>query len=162
MIPVLANRARIEKVHSLLQSLSFPKRPPFLTVLRTGVNIYTSICILAVDFHVFPRRYGKVESYGTGLMDIGVGMFIINHGMVAKETCLENVSISGYLRSLYRCIVSPRVWVFIALGLMRLLLVRSTDYQQHVSEYGVHWNFFFTIAAVKVRESFFYSCCYYL
>ena len=151
VLPLLPRTGSIIKVQSFLKSLPFPKRPPFLTVLRTWVNIYTSICILAVDFHVFPRRLAKAESYGTGLMDIGVGMFIINHGMVVKETHLDSVSISRYLKYLSRYIVSSRVWVFILLGLLRLLSVKSTDYQEHVSEYGVHWNFFFTIAAVKVR-----------
>jgi hypothetical protein len=36
----------------------------------------------------------------------------------------------------------------LALGLARLLATRAAGYQQHVGEYGVHWNFFLTAAAV--------------
>lgn len=36
------------------------------------------------------------------------------------------------------------------LGFARLLVTKSVDYHEHVSEYGVHWNFFFTLAIVKV------------
>ena len=38
----------------------------------------------------------------------------------------------------------------LVIGFIRLLSVKSTGYQEHVSEYGVHWNFFFTLATVKV------------
>ncbi|CAF1144421.1 unnamed protein product [Brachionus calyciflorus] len=33
---------------------------------------------------------------------------------------------------------------------MRLVSVKSTNYIEHVSEYGVHWNFLFTIVVVKL------------
>ena len=38
----------------------------------------------------------------------------------------------------------------IIVGAARTVSVKATDYQEHVSEYGVHWNFFFTLAVVKV------------
>lgn len=36
------------------------------------------------------------------------------------------------------------------LGVVRLLITKATGYQEHVGEYGVHWNFFFTVAAVSI------------
>nr|CAB3500667.1 unnamed protein product [Digitaria exilis] len=69
-----------------------------LTSLRADVSSYrvsvvlvTCLCILAVDFKIFPRRYAKAETYGSGIV--------------------------------------------------------------HVGEYGVHWNFFFTLAAVSILTS---------
>ena len=35
-----------------------------------------------------------------------------------------------------------------SLGLVRFANVSAADYQAHVSEYGVHWNFFLTMAVV--------------
>lgn len=40
----------------------------------------------------------------------------------------------------------------IVLGLGRVLSTKGVNYQEHVTEYGVHWNFFFTVSAVKVKQ----------
>jgi phosphatidylinositol glycan class W len=78
-------------VHSRLASL---KREPetevnlnhkvvklSISVFRSTVVVITSIAILAVDFPVFPQKNTKTDKYGFGLMDVGVGYFIICHSM---------------------------------------------------------------------------------
>ena len=55
---------------------------PAISSLRTGLLILTGICILAVDFPVFPRSNAKTELYGTGLMDVGVGAFLFVNALV--------------------------------------------------------------------------------
>jgi len=47
--------------------------------------LVTAVCILGVDFPVFPRRFAKTETFGFGLMDIGVGSFIFATGLVSQE-----------------------------------------------------------------------------
>ena len=48
----------------------------YLTNYRASMLLVTVICILGVDFQVFPRRFAKTETLGFGLMDIGVGSFV--------------------------------------------------------------------------------------
>ena len=58
---------------------------PFVTATRTFTNLITAVAILAVDFPIFPRRFAKTETYGTGLMDTGVGLFVVIHGLTSPE-----------------------------------------------------------------------------
>ncbi|XP_061558674.1 LOW QUALITY PROTEIN: phosphatidylinositol-glycan biosynthesis class W protein-like [Phycodurus eques] len=126
------------------------KQVPFVTVFRVMVNVQTAISILAVDFRVFPRRYAKTESYGTGVMDFGVGAFVFANGLVCPEARGKKVygskmnHVTGQLVS---------AWPLVVLGAARLVFVKMSDYQEHVTEYGVHWNFFFTLALVRVLTS---------
>lgn len=134
-------------------TFGYPMRQPYLTVTRTFVNLFTAIAILAVDFAIYPRRLAKAETYGSGLMDVGVGAFLMAHGLTSPEARGAG-SQAG--RWGWRCVrllglTVRQVCPLLVLGLLRVLSVKSTGYQEHVTEYGVHWNFFFTIAAVRVR-----------
>ena len=70
---------------SSLLELQMPERRAFVTNYRAYVNISTAISIGAVVFVVYPHRFAKSLIYGTGLMDVGVGAFVICNAMVSKE-----------------------------------------------------------------------------
>ncbi|XP_065503470.1 phosphatidylinositol-glycan biosynthesis class W protein [Caloenas nicobarica] len=128
-----------------------PEYIPAITAFRVYVNVLTSISILAVDFPQYPRRFAKAETYGTGVMDFGVGAFIFGNALVCPEVrqkfCVTQSKFSSLARQFFS------VWPLIFLGIGRLLSVKSIEYHEHTSEYGVHWNFFFTLAFVRLAAS---------
>ncbi|GAX73732.1 hypothetical protein CEUSTIGMA_g1185.t1 [Chlamydomonas eustigma] len=77
-------------LHSLVQI-----RKMYISLFRGGLMMYTCLCILAVDFPAFPRRYAKAEGYGGGLMDVGVGGIVLASGLVSKRHECRKVATGG-------------------------------------------------------------------
>ncbi|KAF8960380.1 Glucosaminyl phosphatidylinositol (GlcN-PI) nositol acylation protein [Entomortierella lignicola] len=124
----------------------------FLSVYRASMMILTCIAILAVDFPIFPRRFGKVEVYGTSLMDLGVGSFVFSSGVVSARGYLkkETMPFVNQMKLGLRTSIP-----LLILGLGRFISTKGVDYQEHVTEYGMHWNFFFTLGFLPIFVTFF-------
>jgi phosphatidylinositol glycan class W len=120
------------------------KKPAFLSIHRSSVYLLTTIAILAVDFPIFPRKYCKTETCGYGWMDLGAASFVIIAGWTSSLSSPGRSSHSVVKKAIKKC--AP----LLLLGVIRLLTNKGLEYQEHVSEYGVHWNFFFTLCFMEL------------
>ncbi|CAM9158988.1 unnamed protein product [Ectocarpus sp. 4 AP-2014] len=127
-----------------------------VTNFRASIMLMTCITILAVDFQVFPRRFAKTEVFGTGLMDLGVGATIFASGLGSGCRVKRESGHPRPGRSVWRTMLADiasaaiRAWPLAALGLSRFVVIKGLGYQEHVSEYGVHWNFFATLFFLRL------------
>ncbi|XP_022914374.1 uncharacterized protein [Onthophagus taurus] len=117
---------------------------PFITNVRSTINLITVIAILAVDFKLFPKQFKKTFKYGYSLMDVGVGLFVFANAIVAPE-------IKGYTNSLKKTLIDALPLIILGVG--RYISTTLTDYSVSVTEYGKHWNFFMTLAATRILSS---------
>ena len=136
-----------------------------LTFFNATTILLTSYCILAVDFPAFSRSYAKRETYGFSLMDVGVGVFVLKSGFLSPcaRSVLQNTSETtkkiekGRGRDSTQRVNWRNVWTLLALAVLavgRLLTVKAVNYQEHVAEYGVHWNFFCTLFFIRLVGMF--------
>lgn len=122
----------------------------FLEIYRAITMVMVVISIYAVDFAIYPKKFMKTETFGASLMDIGVGCMIFNAGLFSQKYLCKRPPFWKHLRkSLFSSLP------LFMLGMIRVLTVKSLDYQEHVSEYGVHWNFFLTLACLSPLVSVF-------
>lgn len=131
----------------------------FVTAYRSHMLILTNIAILAVDFHVFPRRFAKVETWGTSIMDMGVGSFVFSMGVVNSRSLIKQNLLGSNTKktqfsatSYFKLLISntKKSMPMLVLGVIRLISVKGLEYQEHVTEYGIHWNFFITIGFLPI------------
>ncbi|KAL3311628.1 Peptidylprolyl isomerase domain and WD repeat containing protein 1, partial [Cichlidogyrus casuarinus] len=97
--------------------------------------------IFAVDFPFLPKYYAKVENFGISSFDVFVGLFTVSAGFSAA---IRNRQV--YFMEFSKKLLLP----LLLLGLIRLTLLHLTGYNNHVTEYGVHWNFFFTLFFIRL------------
>ncbi|XP_007039470.2 PREDICTED: uncharacterized protein At4g17910 isoform X2 [Theobroma cacao] len=89
----------------------------------------------------------SISSYRVAMMDLGVGSFVLVNSIVSRQARNVSSSMDWWKAALKS--TSP----LLLLGFARLVSTMSVDYQVHVGEYGVHWNFFFTLAGVSILTS---------
>ncbi|BGO98161.1 Glucosaminyl phosphatidylinositol (GlcN-PI) nositol acylation protein [Rhodotorula toruloides] len=154
--PKLEKSRRHSRMPSQIDLKPFSR--PFVTIYRAIMMVMTVLCILAVDFPVFPREFAKAETWGTSLMDLGVGSFVFSLGLVSALPLLRSHSSTpsahtrrSYISSVFRS--TRKCLPLVALGMVRVVMVKGVDYPEHLTEYGVHWNFFFTLALLPVFGS---------
>ena len=86
-------------------------------------------------------------------MDLGVGLFVVSsaltsswarsHGTVSKGGSSPDMDVTGSGAKGVLVATAP-----LLLGALRLAVLKLLNYQEHVSEYGTHWNFFLSLACV--------------
>lgn len=127
-----------------IQKIKFHKKLSSFTLSRSSINLFTSACILAVDFNIFPINFGKSKTYGLSLMDTGIGLFIFSSGIVWKDKLLkENTNYKNILILFKECLI------LCLLGIIRIILLKLFNLYQDVTEYGRHWNAFLTIGITR-------------
>ena len=126
-------------------------RLPALTQLRGTGYVQLSFVILAVDFPLLPRRHAKTLTYGKSFMDLGVG------GVICISALMQRWRVSSAARpptgTRRLSLVFLRHLPLLMLGAGRLMAVRLSDYHEVHSEYGTHWNFFFTLGIVAAAAA---------
>lgn len=130
-----------------------------LSSLLATLMLSVTVCILCVDFPVFPRRGAKTTDTGFSIMDAGIGAFIAFSGAVSPEAkhAVESSTdrtIQTKLGLIMKTLSSSIPLV--ALSCLRLFLIRQFGYREITEEYGTHLNFFAVLAAVKLISCFVY------
>ncbi|XP_005186951.2 uncharacterized protein LOC101889370 isoform X1 [Musca domestica] len=118
----------------------FGRRPVIFTLLRSTISLLTVLCILAIDFESFPKKFRKTRRYGAGLMDVGIGLFVFSMALVSPRS-------KRFADIRKMCFT---VACMLILGMARTIVITSIDYHQDEHEYGKHLNAFFTLGLTKL------------
>ena len=158
------NNKEVDESAPTVAQLPHNNRPIYLSAHRAYVYLLTTIAILAVDFPLFPRRYCKTEIVGYGFMDLGAASFVIVAGWTSSvmqqqfhhqysqqsNSSTSNNNSRGTSNCYHYYKVIKKCTPLLLIGIIRLATTKGLEYQEHVSEYGIHWNFFFTLCCIEL------------
>ncbi|XP_049847839.1 phosphatidylinositol-glycan biosynthesis class W protein-like isoform X2 [Schistocerca gregaria] len=122
------------------------KRKNFIKNIRENLVVATCVAILAVDFPAyFPVRLSKSSVYGASIMDFGVSSFVFMNGITTSKGEMPNLKrIKNSLKSSLKTII-----MIACFGIQRLIYFSIIGFDRvSVKEYGVHWNFYFTLCVL--------------
>lgn len=145
----LLSKDRILGYNKKMQNSLFAldnKRFDYISRLKTVVIMMTCFYICAVDFPSMDRRFAKTSKPGTySLMDHGTFWVIFITGLTRNR----DRKYAG--KPLFKRMKSSFITSFIILviGVGRMVAIELVNYHKVVDEYGVHWNFFVTLAVVE-------------
>uniref|UniRef100_A0A1I8EPL3 Phosphatidylinositol-glycan biosynthesis class W protein n=1 Tax=Wuchereria bancrofti TaxID=6293 RepID=A0A1I8EPL3_WUCBA len=142
----------------------------FITYMRSMSLIATAVAILSVDFDIFPRRFAKTHTYGRSVMDAGTATSVYCFAVVdvfkdfpsrSKFPSLQRRSFLSLLKSNGKIEGDdsrPRHFfrkhlpsiMLLCLGFGRTCVLHLLSYPTQVAEYGLHWNFFITLAFLRI------------
>ena len=114
-----------------------------IETFRVYILLFTMVAILAVDFNIFPHRFYKTHTYGASVMDIGVGAFVASNALACSDAKSSRIPLNVPL-------IFRRAIPLLVVGFVRWASTAGTDYHVDPTEYGIHWNFFFSLAVVKI------------
>ncbi|VDN82272.1 unnamed protein product [Brugia pahangi] len=123
----------------------------FITYMRSMSLIATAIAILSVDFDIFPRRFAKTHTYGRSVMDVGTATSVYCFAVVDVFKDFPSRSKFPSLqrsRHFFRKHL-PSI-ILLCLGFGRTCILHLLSYPTQIAEYGVHWNFFITLAFLRI------------
>ncbi|XP_066384081.1 uncharacterized protein At4g17910-like isoform X3 [Miscanthus floridulus] len=132
-------------VFTVLSEWAFTCAVSLVILISIYIMFKRSQFHLRDEFSQVPSLRADISSYRVSVMDLGVGSFVVANALVSKQA--RNIASMSFKAALSS--ISPLVF----LGFARIISTWGVDYQVHVGEYGVHWNFFFTLAAVSILTS---------
>ena len=123
--------------------LGEPTENAIISTFRVYILLFTMIAILAVDFNVFPTHFGKTHGYGVSVMDIGVGAFVASNALACSDAKSTTVPLSVVS-------IVTKALPLLVVGFVRWASTAAISYHVDPTEYGIHWNFFFSLFVVRV------------
>ncbi|KAA1125047.1 Glucosaminyl phosphatidylinositol (GlcN-PI) nositol acylation protein [Puccinia graminis f. sp. tritici] len=132
-----------------------PKSPPFFVSrispfsLSIAPNLSSSLrSHLGRRLHYLPSDSCRWIQVLVHCVSLGIISALPILKRVSSSLCSTNLPQQPILSELWRS-TRKTVPLFL-LGLIRIIFVKGVDYPEHVTEYGVHWNFFFTLSILPL------------